>query len=80
MLSVIEEKTLKSLRVNVIDANKLEEKTSDRAECDKWIREQKLRFTASNFGKTSLQKIFWLKKQSLQQLQWSMAKSMNEWH
>lgn len=35
----------------MIDANKLEEETRDQAECDEWMREWKLRFTASNFGK-----------------------------
>ena len=46
-----EKELLESLRVNVIDANKLEEKTRDQAECDEWMRERKLRLTASYFGK-----------------------------
>ena len=47
------EELLESLRVNVIDANKMEEKTRDQAECDECMRERKLRFMASNFGKIS---------------------------
>lgn len=52
-LSDKEKELLDSLRVNAIDSNKLEEKTRDQAECDEWMRERKLRFTASNFGKIS---------------------------
>lgn len=48
-----EKELLKSLSVNVIEANKLEEKTREQAECEEWMRERKLRFTASNFGKIS---------------------------
>lgn len=52
-LSVKEMELLKSLTVNVIEANKIEEKTREQASCNKWMRERKLRFTASNFGKIS---------------------------
>ena len=40
-----------SLRVNVIEANSLEEKTRGQAESEDWMKERKLRFNASNFGK-----------------------------
>ena len=52
-LNYKEKELLESLRVNVIDAAKLEEKARDQAECDEWMRERKLRFTASNFRKIS---------------------------
>lgn len=82
-----EKELLESLRFNVFDAYKLEEETRDQAECDEWMREQKLRFMTSNFGKIverernheKFVKIFWLKHRS-QQLQWSMGKSMNQSH
>ena len=48
-----EKELLRSLIVNVIEANKIEEKTRDQAHCEEWKRERKLRFTASNFGKVS---------------------------
>jgi len=37
-----EKRLLENLRVNVNDANKLEEKTRDQAECDEWTTERKL--------------------------------------
>ena len=42
-----------NLTVNVIEANKMEEKTRDQADCEEWMRQRKFRFTASNFGKIS---------------------------
>lgn len=52
-LTVKEMELLKSLTVGVIEANKMEEKTREQASCEEWMRERKLRFTASNFGKIS---------------------------
>lgn len=48
-----EQELLRSLNVNVIKANKIEEKTREQAECVEWMQERKNRFTASNFGKIS---------------------------
>ena len=48
-----EKELLRSLIVNVIEANKIEEKTRDQADCKEWKRERKLRFIASNFGNIS---------------------------
>ena len=50
-LSDKERELLNKLKVDVIGANSLEQKTQDQADCEEWKRERKLRFTASNFGK-----------------------------
>ena len=42
---------LNKLKLDVIEANTLEQKTQDQADCNEWKQERKLRFTASNFGK-----------------------------
>ena len=42
---------LDKLKLDVIEANTLEQKTQNQADCEEWKRERKLRFTASNFGK-----------------------------
>ena len=52
-LSDKEKELLRNLTVIVIEANKMEEKTRDQADCEDWIRQRKFRFTASNFGKIS---------------------------
>ena len=52
-LSDKEKELLRNLTVNVIEANKMEEKTRDQADCEEWMRQRKFRFTASNFGKIS---------------------------
>ena len=44
-------KLLDTLRVNVIEANSLKEKTRGKPESEDRMKERKLRFTASNFGK-----------------------------
>jgi len=46
-----EKELLDTLKVNVIEANKLEETTRAQAGCDEWKKQRKFRFTASNFGK-----------------------------
>lgn len=52
-LSDKEKELLRNLTVNVIEANKIEEKTRDQADCEEWMGQRKFRFTASNFGKIS---------------------------
>lgn len=42
---------LDKLKLDVIEANTLEQKTQDQTDCQEWKRERKLRFTASNLGK-----------------------------
>ena len=42
---------LDSLTVNLIEATSLEEKTRGQSESEEWVKERKLRFNASNFGK-----------------------------
>ena len=46
-----EMEVLDKLKLDVIEANTLEQKTQDQADCEEWKRGRKLRFTASNFGK-----------------------------
>lgn len=42
---------LESLKINVIEANRLEEKTRKQAQSEDWMKERKYRITASNFGR-----------------------------
>lgn len=42
---------LDSLKVNVPEANKIEEETRGQHQCEQWMKERKMRFTASNFGR-----------------------------
>ena len=50
-LSDKERELLNKLKVNFIEANSLEQKTQDQADCEEWKRERKVRFIASNFAK-----------------------------
>ena len=50
-LSDKEMELLNKLKVNVIEANTLEHKTQEQANCEDWKRKRKLKFAASNFGK-----------------------------
>ena len=46
-----EMEVLDKLKLDVIEANTLEQKTQDQADCEEWKRARKLRITASNFRK-----------------------------
>ena len=44
-------KLLDYLKVNLMDANKIEERTRAQHACEEWAMERKIRFTASKFGR-----------------------------
>lgn len=46
-----EMEVLDKLKLDVIEANTLEQKTQDQADCEEWKRRRKLRITASNLRK-----------------------------
>ena len=44
-----EREFFEGLRVDVIQANNMEERTRGQANCEEWMTKRKWRFTASNF-------------------------------
>lgn len=55
-LDLLQNKLLDELKVNMLDANKIEENTRDQHNCNAWTEQRRYRFTASNFGKVCRRK------------------------